>query len=326
LRQLKQLTDTILSPNAEKRRVEHATGLVGLLTLVSELGREVVPPPELVSVLPALRERRNGAAVHEAGDALQVGLVGGGVRHILELLPVGHLGLHEPGPPLRVGDDAATVAVLVLVLELLPGLLVGQFHGGGVRELGLDRVTLGRGFRLVLLLPLLPLALVLGLDLGVARLLRVREDGVRVRADVLLDVAAERARPVAADEVGVGVAVDADHHAVELELDRPVLLRRERDGLGDGGVDGASAHDAECSVLFFPQVLHGIISFLGFCRKSPAAVRVTPLISSSLLSNELIGMNRLPVRAVLCLICERTLVNLEILPLFFQSRIHLIDN
>ena len=49
-------------------------------------------------------------------------------------------------------------------------------------------------------------------------------------------------------------------------------------------------------------------------------LRVAPLISGSLLSSQLIGMNRLPVRAVSCLICERTLVNLGISPLFFTKQ------
>ena len=244
------------SADAQERGVENAAGLIGLLALVAELRVEIVPPPKLVAVLPARCEGRNRRAVHEARDALGVGLVGGSGRDILELLAVGHLELHQPRPPLGERNDTSAVAVLVVVLPGLPRGLVGHLHRGCVGEPGLGGVPLGGCPRGVLRLPLLTSLLVLGLDASVVLLLLVGEDGVRVGSDVLLDVAGERTRPVAVDEVGVRACHHADVHAVELEHDGPVLVGGQSNGFGDGAGDVRTRHDLEDAVAFFPKVLH----------------------------------------------------------------------
>ena len=250
-------------PDGQERGVEDAAGFVGLLAFVSELGLDVVPPTKLVSVLPARRELRDGTPVHEARDALEVGLAGSGIRHIRELLPVGHLDLHETSPSLRVGHHRSAVAVAVDLLRLLPASLVGEFDRGGVGQLGLDLLAMCTRLLLGLRPLLLPFAFVLGLDTSVARLLLVRENGVRVGADALADVAAQRPRPVAIDELGVGIRAHADGHAIELELDRALLLRRKRDGFGDGTGDVGTCHDVKDAIVFLPQVFHDFSPVFG---------------------------------------------------------------
>ena len=235
------------SPLAErqKRGVEHAAGLVGLLALVPDLGLEVVPTPKSVAVLPAGRECRDSTFVHEARDALEVGLVICGVRHIFEVFPVGHLDLHEACPPFRVGDHRTAVAVLVDFLELLPALRVRELDARRADQLGFDSFLLGLGLRFILRLTLLATALVLFFDVSVACLLLVREDGVRVGADALADVAVERPRPVAIDELGVGIRAHADGHAVELELHHGVEPASHADRLGDCARDVRPCHDVD---------------------------------------------------------------------------------
>ena len=178
-------------PDRQECGIEDAAGFVGFLAFVAELSLDVVPATELFAVLPALRERRDGTSVHEARDAFEIGLVRCGVCHIFELLPVGHLDLHESRPAFRVGDNRAAVAVRVDFLELLPALRVRELDVRSADQLGFDSFLLGLGLRFVLRLTLLPTAFVLLFDANVARLLLVRENGVRVGADVLADVAVE---------------------------------------------------------------------------------------------------------------------------------------
>lgn len=180
-------------------RVDRALGVLIDAVLL------VVPLAQPVAVLPVGHEGMHSSAVHVAGDAVDVRLVGGGVGDVLELLARGHLDLHEASPAFRVGDDTVAVVALVLGLVVLPDLLVGDLHLGGVGELGLGGVALGVGLGLVLGLPLLSMLLVLGLDAGVVLLLLVGEDGVRVGADVLVDVVVYGATPVAVDELRIGV-------------------------------------------------------------------------------------------------------------------------
>ncbi len=151
-------------------RVDHAFVLFGLAVLL------VVPLAQLVAVLPAGREGVHRSAIHGAADAVDVRLLGGGAGDVLELLARVDLDLHEASPALGVGDDGASVTVLVVVLPGLPGGLVGDLHPGSVGELGLGGVALGVGLGLVLGLPLLATLLVLGLDAGVVLLLLVGED------------------------------------------------------------------------------------------------------------------------------------------------------
>ena len=204
--------------DGEDSRVDRTLGVIADAVLF------VMPLAQLVAVLPAGCEGVHRSAVHKAGDAVDVRLVGGGVGDVLELLARVDLDLHEASLALGVGDDASSVTVLVVVLPGLPGGLVGDLHLGSVGELGLGGVALGVGLGLVLGLPLLTTLLVLGLDAGVVLLLLVGEDGVRVGADVLVDVAGEPTRPVAVDELRVGVHAHRDRDAVELELDEAALL------------------------------------------------------------------------------------------------------
>jgi len=235
------LSAELRSPLAERQKcgVEHAAGLVGLLALVTDLGFEVVPVAELLAVFPARRECRDGTSVHEVRDALEVGLVRCGVRHVFKIFPVGHLDLHEPRPALGVGDHRAAVSVRVHVLELLPAGFVGEFDGGGVGQLGLDLLAMSTSLLLVLRLPLLPLALVLGFDASVARLVLVGEDGVRIGSDFALDVARLGTLLITEDEVGIGIAVHQHRDAVEFLLRREVSLLGEPNHLLDGVDDEA---------------------------------------------------------------------------------------
>lgn len=66
----------------------------------------------------------------------------------------------------------------------------------------------------------------------------VADDGGRVGADVLVDVAAECAHVVAVEEFGVGVAFHHDVHAVEGELDLHLSRGREHDGFLDCSEEG----------------------------------------------------------------------------------------
>ena len=245
--------------DGEYGRVDRAFGVLGLAVLL------VVPLAQLVAVLPAGREGVHRSAVHEAGDAVDVCLVGGGVGDVLELLARVDLDLYEASPALCVGDDTSTVTVLVVVLPGLPGGLVGDLHLGSVGELGLGGVALGVGLGLVLGLPLLATLLVLGLDSGVVRLLLVGEDGFRVWTDVLVDVAGEPPRPVAVDELRVGVRLHRDGDAVELERDEcavlavvvPPVQLREADGLTDAIGDLGTRRGVEGDRLHVPEGSHG---------------------------------------------------------------------
>lgn len=243
-------------PDRQECGIEDATGFVGLLAFVSELGLDVVPATEFVPVFPAACELRDGTPVHEARDAFEIGFLRSGVRHVCELLPVGHLDLHETSPAFRVGHDSAAVAIAVDFLGLLPARFVGELDRGGVDQLGLDLLAMGACLLVVFGLTLLARPIVLGLDASIACLLRVREDGVRVGADALADVTAQRPRPIAIDELGVGIRAHTDSHAVELELDRALLLRRKRDGFGDGVGDVGTCHDVKDAIVFLPQVFH----------------------------------------------------------------------
>ena len=226
-------------PDGQERGVENPTRLVGFLALVAELGLDVVPPTKLFAVLPAGRQRRDGASVHEAGDAFEVCLLRSGFRHVFEVFPLGHLDLHEPCPAFRVGDHRATVTVAVDGLELLPAGFVCELDARSVDQLGLDDFAMSLGFRLVLRLPFLALAFVLVRDTSVARLVRRREFGFRIGSDVALDVARLGTLLVTEDEVGLGIAVHQYCNAVELLLRREVALLGEPDHLLDGVDDEA---------------------------------------------------------------------------------------
>ena len=230
-------------PDGQERGVEDAAGFVGLFAFVSELGLDVVPATQLVAVLPASRQRRDGASVHEARDAFEIGLLRGGVRHIFELLSVGHLDLHESCPAFRVGNDRSAIAAAVDGFELLPTGFVCELDARSVDQLGLDLLAVSARLLLVLGVAFLALPIVLGLDASVACLLRVREDRVWIGADALADVTAQRPRPIAIDELGVGIRAHADGHAVEVELHRGVESARQADGFGDRARDVGSRHD-----------------------------------------------------------------------------------
>ena len=230
-----------LSPltDRQKRGIEDATGFVGLLAFVSELSLQVVPATEFVSVLPAACELRDGTPVHEARNAFEIGLVRRGVCHVLELLPVGHLELHETSPAFRVGHDSTAVAIAVDFLGLLPACFVGELDRGGVGQLGLDLLAVSTRFLLVRRLRLLPLTLILGLDASVVRLVLGRKFGLRIGSNFTRDIARLSALLVTEDEISVGIAIHHHRDAVELLLRREVALLGEPDHLLDSVDDEA---------------------------------------------------------------------------------------
>lgn len=203
-----------------------------------------MPFAQLVAVLPAVRQGVYRSAVHEAGDAVDVRFMRGSIGDVFELLACVDLDLHDASPPFCVGYHTAAVAVLVVALPGLPGCFVSDFHLGSRSELVFGGGSMSSGTCTVFRVPLQLLELFVGLDAGVTLLLLVTQDGGGVGADVLVDVAGHGARPVAVDELRVGVHAHRDYDAVEVELDESALLQSpllvvtnfasELDGCADG--------------------------------------------------------------------------------------------
>src|SRR5689334_23741705 len=64
-----------LGRDVEQGWIQDAAGLVGLLAFGAKLAIQIVPPTQGFSVDPPARKHADGAAVHEARDALVVGFV-----------------------------------------------------------------------------------------------------------------------------------------------------------------------------------------------------------------------------------------------------------
>src|SRR3989344_3680825 len=255
------LTANLRSPLSEgqKRGVEHATALVGLLALVTDLGLEVVPAAELLAMNPHLRENGHGGPVHEAGDALVVRQRGSLVCARFESVAVGHPAFHKTCPSPGEADDSAAVAVRVDRDRLLPALLVSERH-----LLGSDRES-ALEYQVMALLGLLGLALPLLVLRGL---------------HVLLVTAIRLGLVVLHDRVGVVAGLDRECDVVELRCHGPLRLLRQSDHLLGGFADVLASHR-------FVD-LHATVSFrlLGMCCYRATITRLSIHIKYSILCHK----------------------------------------